>query len=84
MAQQIKQKQMANYKYSRKEVRETSSYKNATKIQQSLVTSRNNMMHINHSVNVCMHKGYESWSAISGSTYLNKMIVKELYERIYK
>jgi hypothetical protein len=72
------------YKYSRNKIRETLAYKNATKIQQILVLKRFNMIHINHSVNVCMHKGYESWSAISGSTYLNKMIVKELYELIKK
>ena len=77
----IKKKKMI-YKCSRDHVRTTEAYKNATNIQQILCLNRNNMVHINHSVNVCLHKGFDNWSAISGSTNLNKDIVKELYERV--
>ena len=72
------------YKFSRQQVRNTDAYRKANKIRRTLVTSRNNMIQINHGVNVCMHKGYDDWSWSSNANYTNKDIVKELYESIYK
>ena len=72
------------YKFSRQQVRNTNAYRKANKIRRTLVTSRNNMIQINHGVNVCMHKGYDHWSCSSNANFTNKEIVKELYESIYK
>jgi len=72
------------YKFSRQQVRNTDAYRKANKIRRTLVTSRNNMMQINHGVNVCMFKGYDNWSDSSNANFTNKEIVKELYESIYK
>jgi len=72
------------YKFSRDQVRSTKAYLKANKIRKTLVTSRNNMIQINHGVNVCMHKGYDKWSYLSHANSTNKDIVKELYESIYK
>ncbi len=72
------------YKFSRDQVRSTKAYLKASKIRKTLVTSRNNMIQINHGVNVCMHKGYDKWSYFSHANSTNKDIVKELYESIYK
>ena len=73
-----------NYKFTRADVRNTDAYLKASKIRQTLVTKRNNMIQINHGVNVCMHKGYDEWSYLSHANSTNKDIVKELYESIYK
>ena len=75
---------MKNYKFSRDQVRNTIAYRKANKIRRILVTSRNNMIQINHGINVCMHKGYDKWADLSNANFTNKEIVKELYESIYK
>ena len=75
---------MKNYKFTREQIRNTIAYRKANKIRRILVTSRNNMIQINHGVNVCMHKGYDKWSNLSNANFTNKEIVKELYESIYK
>jgi len=75
---------MMNYKFTREQVRGTETYRKSNKIRRTLVTSRNNMIQINHGVNVCMHKGYDKWYDLSNANFTNKEIVKELYESIYK
>lgn len=62
----------------REQIIETNSFKELSKIMQSITRKRNNILIIEHGVNVARHIGYEAWENQTDFSWNNKKIVREL------
>lgn len=59
-------------------IKKTNAYLSLTKIQQSLLIKRKNVLQIEHAINVISHKGYNEWEKTTNYSYSNKLIIKDL------
>ena len=64
----------------RERIKTTEAYKNLNNIRKQMTSKRNNILIIEHGVNVANHLGYEVWEKQSNFSFVNKSIVKELVE----
>ena len=59
-------------------VKDTQSFKSLSVIGQKLFLKRNNLVSIEHALNVIEHIGFDEWERISNYTYRNILVIKDL------
>lgn len=61
-------------------VKKLDSFKKMTFIQKNVLIKRNNLRAIENSLNVIKNIGFSEWDSQTRSTYLNRLIIKEIQE----
>lgn len=62
----------------RQKVINTDTYKGLSFLKKSFVRKRNNIKAIQHALSVINYKGFDHWEKEHKTSYLNKLIIKEL------
>lgn len=71
---------MVQIKLTKDQIKATSSFKKMNKIIQIMVVKRNNLMQIEHGVNVATNIGLEKWEQQSNVSWANRSIIKDILE----
>lgn len=65
---------------TRQKVQETKAYKGFSNVIKKIVNSRNNILSIERSLNICRNSDYDQWKKQSNAYWANKLIIKEILE----
>lgn len=62
----------------KKLIKETDVYKRQPLFKKRLITKRNNVKQIEHSLKVIENRGFDLWNSQTNSNYMNRLIIEEI------